>query len=114
VSTTREAKLDILRANVSDWFNRECMNYHLTKEEVTTYVLAVATAETTEINEWLTTECPECATKVWRMTDEMQAWHFILAEHGADFVIIGCEGYQVVNPNALGIASPNWDDWQQR
>lgn len=56
----------------------------------------------------LTRVCPECELEVDAMIDEHE-W-----EHGmiGPWVIVGCEGYYVIDPNLVGIDSPNWSDWR--
>lgn len=56
------------------------------------------------IEKWLTTKCTECGAE----PDEGDAEHIFTAE---GYILIGCEGYWIINPNALGIDRPNWDDW---
>lgn len=61
-----------------------------------------------------TSTCPECGadfdSRVDAMSDNDGA-HVVLELSGDVFaVIVGCEGYWVVNPNLLGIHSPNWSD----
>lgn len=66
------------------------------------YVAAVKAARPADVRAWLTDTCPECGEV--RPDDDA---HVVL--EGA--VVVGCEGYWVVNPNAVGITSPTWDDW---
>lgn len=69
------------------------------------YVQAVAAAPLNVIALWLTNVCTECDLQPTAEGTE--------SDHGmiGDFVLIGCEGYYVVNPNVVGIRNPNWCDW---
>lgn len=73
------------------------------------YVLAVVEALVRETlpQEARTNECPEC-TGILRPLDNSD--HLIWASQAGDevVVIIGCEGYWVVDPALVGIDSPNW------
>lgn len=53
---------------------------------------------------WLTDRCPECGD---RPADPA---HHVLYQ---SLVLVGCEGYHVINPNALGLDAPNWCDWTE-
>jgi hypothetical protein len=58
----------------------------------------------------LTTHCPECGTAFYSL-DKAYADDehiIILTTSDTPAVIVGCEGYFVVNPNEVGIPSPNW------
>lgn len=52
-----------------------------------------------------TPKCPECG-------EEPEPWAemhtTIVLRNGCTAVLIGCEGYLVVNPNLVGIRMPNW------
>ncbi len=53
--------------------------------------------------EYLTEICPECECE----PSDDSPWHIVYA----GFVLVGCEGYYVINPNILpGFAAPNWHD----
>lgn len=58
---------------------------------------------------WTTGVCPECGTRPGPTEPDPDRF----AEHAMirETVVIGCEGYWVINPNAVGIDSPNWHDW---
>jgi hypothetical protein len=49
---------------------------------------------------YLSPVCPECG----QVPGQDDGDHVVL---GAA-VVIGCEGYRVINPNVVGIPSPNW------
>jgi hypothetical protein len=57
----------------------------------------------------LTTTCPECDERV----DMFGGYNHISVAltEGTHAVVIGCEGYWIVNPALVGIDSPNWSDW---
>lgn len=56
-----------------------------------------------------TTSCPECDQEIGTMGVETLA-HWIMrdADSGELVVVVGCEGYWVVDPGAVGIEDPNW------
>ncbi len=53
-----------------------------------------------------TDTCPECQTQL--DADGGYDDHLITFVNGRLIVVIGCEGYWVIDPNAVGIASPTW------
>ena len=56
-----------------------------------------------------TTRCTECDMDLSEMTAEtLSHWVMLDAARGEYVVVIGCEGYWLVNPNDVGIHSPNW------
>lgn len=59
---------------------------------------------------WLTTRCPECdeSHADAAQKDAFEADHYMIGQA----VIIGCEGYSIINPNVIGIDRPNWQDWK--
>jgi hypothetical protein len=63
---------------------------------------------------WQTTICPECGDiptpdRLGGLSGTSPYTH-ILDDDG--YVLIGCEGYFVINPAVLGITS-NWSDWTE-
>lgn len=65
------------------------------------------------VTPWLTARCPECG-------DIIQGSGLVAAEGGehahvvlAGAVVLGCEGYFVINPAALGLAPGQWQDWRE-
>lgn len=63
---------------------------------------------------YLTSKCPECGDDAGNLqfphttanrTDGTQ-----YLEREDDLILIGCEGYQVIDPKLFGIQG-NWDDW---
>ena len=68
-----------------------------------------------------TNYCPECGTDL--MTpDDFYMDHVVWRDESAPYapnlmypdpvVIVGCEGYWVIDPAVVGIDSPNWSDWR--
>jgi hypothetical protein len=77
----------------------------MTDIERMAYIDAVHRAirgSTTGIRKYLTATCTECGARPSAHDDA----HVVID----GFVVIGCEGYWLVDPNALGIARPNWTD----
>jgi hypothetical protein len=69
----------------------------------TRYLAAVVTAlmrNDPAVQPYLSPVCPECG----QLPEPEDGIHIVL---GAA-VVIGCEGYWVINPNVIGIPSPNW------
>lgn len=59
----------------------------------------------------MTTTCPECdqVTNYWGTTDTGD--HLVLAlSDGTHMLLIGCEGYWVVDPGSVGLDRGNWTD----
>lgn len=76
------------------------------------YILAVVQAivqETLPV-EARTNECPECTGTILPADFAAQRDHLVWVSQAGDevVVIIGCEGYWVVDPALVGIDSPNW------
>jgi hypothetical protein len=72
-------------------------------QERTAYLAAVITAmmrHDPAVQPYLSPLCPECN----QIPEPEDGIHIVL---GAA-VVIGCEGYWVINPNVVGIAKPNW------
>lgn len=62
-------------------------------------------------------KCPECDTKVSRFTSEEADRHIIIQQRIWNnnqqfkdllYVVVGCEGYWVVDPETLGLPRDNW------
>lgn len=70
---------------------------------------------------YLTDRCPECLGRVtWLDTGnhlvvpvkEYPTHPFRVQANDWDvYVVIGCEGYWVVNPESVGVPSRTWQDW---
>jgi hypothetical protein len=59
----------------------------------------------------LTTRCPECdVIPTPCLVCDSDECDGAGVAHGmvGEYVVIGCEGYYVVDPNLVGIDSPNW------
>ncbi len=72
-------------------------------KELTAYLAAVIRAmmrHDPAITAYLSPTCPECG----QHAQPEDGVHVVL---GAA-VVVGCEGYWVINPNAVGIPNPNW------
>ena len=50
---------------------------------------------------YLSPVCPECG----HVPEREEGIHVVV---GAAAVVIGCEGYWVINPNVVGIPRPSW------
>lgn len=52
----------------------------------------------------LRTTCPECGVEPSEVPE-------VASDHrlAGPYVVVGCEGYYVVNPNLVGIPSPGWE-----
>jgi hypothetical protein len=62
-------------------------------------------------------KCPECDRLVSDMEDHQQDQHIIITQRiwnnnrkykDIDYVVVGCEGYWVVDPKTLGLPRGNW------
>jgi hypothetical protein len=71
-----------------------------------TYLDTVRAADTTAIARWRTRTCPECQD-ILTADGQYPDGHVVV--NGA--VVIGCEGYYVIDPAALGQPDPHWADW---
>lgn len=71
--------------------------------ELTAYLAAVIAAmmrHDPRVVSFLSPICPECG----QLADAEGGLHVVL---GAA-VVVGCEGYWVIDPNTVGIPKPNW------
>ncbi|MEU8195318.1 hypothetical protein AB0C10_16205 [Microbispora amethystogenes] len=57
------------------------------------------------IRPWLTDTCPDCRNLPDNTDTEIT--HQVIG----DYIVLGCQGLMVINPNALGIHMPHWQDW---
>lgn len=63
------------------------------------------------LREYITPVCPECGQSVRNMTEDWLALH---KTGPGDYVLVGCEGYLVINPALLTGCDefhPDWSDW---
>lgn len=58
------------------------------------------------ISRWLRPFCVECGAVPHAAGTEQD--HVLYR----GYVLVGCEGYHQINPNALGLAAPRWEDWE--
>jgi hypothetical protein len=75
----------------------------LAGKELTAYLGAVIRAmirSDPRIARYLSPICPECG----RLAATEDGVHIVLGS----VVVVGCEGYRVINPNAVGIPDPDW------
>lgn len=65
---------------------------------------------------YLTTDCPECGQNPidnsfpHLTASPDQTTHGYL-HRDSDIILIGCEGYHILNPSLLGMDPEGWDDW---
>jgi hypothetical protein len=78
------------------------------------YLRAVRLADPETIAPWRTSTCPECGQAPG--TDDVDFGPDGTAGHvtigGA--VVLGCLGYYVVNPAAVGLEPGSWQDWRDQ
>lgn len=82
------------------------------KDEEDRYVANVAhvlTRTPEAIGQWVSHICPDCL-EVPRRGD---IDHITMENAGPDVIIVGCDGTWVVNPNAVGVEVPGWEDWSK-
>lgn len=60
------------------------------------------------VKDYLTTVCPECGRDKTYSDFDFHPW---IHQMIGPFIAIACEGYWVINPNAVGISRPDWNDW---
>jgi hypothetical protein len=66
---------------------------------------------------YLTDRCPECGEKIVGVMDD--GTHIWVAsgldastgEGPSTYVVVGCEGYWVIDPTVVGMARVDWQDW---
>ncbi|ORT58123.1 hypothetical protein [Streptomyces sp. CB03238] len=73
--------------------------------EVEAYLEAVRQAPMRLIEPYLTSVCTECDTHVASSDPD---GHVLVGSS----VVIGCEGYWLIDPNVVGISYPDWCDWR--
>ena len=78
------------------------------------YVMAVAAAAAGLRAGHLINICPECGGQQGRLDNDNHLVVAVADPHpGEVAVVIGCEGFWVVDPKLVGIDSPNWQDWRE-
>lgn len=83
-------------------------------DKIRAYAEAVDTALAAgRISGPLTTVCAECGSDFADLDEAHEDTEHIIIATTSDTtaVVVACEGYFMVNPNSVGIDSPNWDDW---
>lgn len=62
----------------------------------------------------LTATCTECGVEATEIYNDDEAYHETAQTlDGTLVVILGCEGYWIINPASLGYTDrPNWQDWK--
>ena len=73
-------------------------------EREQSYLTALSNAPFGTVSPYLQTVCPECSHPI-RPDD---AEHAMIGPN----VVIGCDGFLMVDPNLLGIHAPQWIDWR--
>lgn len=59
------------------------------------------------LGRFISDRCPECLQRVGLLTTNAGI-HVMMTYNTVDFVVIGCEGYHVIDPRLLGISNSNW------
>jgi hypothetical protein len=72
--------------------------------EVESYLRAVRRASVAVVEPYMRADCPECD---YDLDPNDPEDHVVIGS----MVVIGCQGYWIVNPNVVGIEKPNWCDW---
>lgn len=62
---------------------------------------------------WCTTRCPECDATVKVQGDSAPPLPWLFDGHVmvGTLVVVGCEGYRVISPGAVGLPPGQWQDW---
>lgn len=72
--------------------------------------VGIAVNNGTVPSHYLTDVCPECGDTQF-MIDHGQDHIITVTPSGALAVVIGCEGFWVINPNEVGMGNDMWQDW---
>jgi hypothetical protein len=56
--------------------------------------------------------CTECGEHVEAMTESERAAH-VIVEPFERWIVVGCEGYWLVDPAAVGLDRGHWQDWRE-
>lgn len=84
------------------------------RAEIQAYAEAVDLAvQAGKLSGPFTTTCPECDSDFADVDEAHEDTEHIIITLTSDTfaVVVACEGYFMVNPNLVGIDSPNWSDW---
>lgn len=69
------------------------------------------------VKPYLTDVCPECKQRVVGVMDDgTHTWvssglDASTGEGPSTYVVVGCEGYLVINPEVIGLRRMQWQDW---
>jgi hypothetical protein len=83
------------------------------------YLRAVRTADLGSIAPWRTGVCPRCGQAPAGANAVGAGGQVVTADDGqahviiAGVVVLGCEGFRVVDPAAVGLDRDQWEDWRQ-
>ena len=83
------------------------------------YLRAVRTADPESIAPWRTAVCPKCGQTPAGADAIGGGGQVVPADDGethvviAGAVVLGCAGYRVVDPAAVGLDRGHWEDWRQ-
>ena len=84
------------------WYAIDDLDSPLTEADLSYLAAYAALRGDPAVAPYLTARCPECGNA----SEPSNHVH-----DAAGHVLIGCERYHVINPNVLGIVTPNWMDW---
>lgn len=73
--------------------------------------IEAVTSDPDRVSRWMSDICSECCEPVEQFGYAEDSHVFLEREESTPVVLIGCEGYLMINPNVLGIIKPNWQDW---
>lgn len=71
----------------------------------------MVTVNPERIERWISDVCSECCEEVSEFEYANDSHVFTDREGDTPIMLIGCEGYLMINPNVLGVSAPNWQDW---
>jgi len=81
----------------TEYYNEDA--YYLAQVE------AAYAVEPLQLSPWLTNICPECDGSWGEDSHELI--------EGTDLIAIGCQGYWIISPEAVGLPLGNWCDWRE-
>jgi hypothetical protein len=81
-------------------------------DETRAYLRAARLASPAQFAPWRTEACPECGDRPagGGLVLTLEGSHAHVLMRGS--VVLGCEGYQVISPAALGLPAGQWEDWR--
>jgi len=85
----------------------------ITRETATYVKYAIMAIDLGKVEIPLTNRCPECGETIdTYLSAASDDPHLVYQNTSDTFVIlIGCEGYWVVNPELIGLPRGEWQDW---